>query len=355
MMDEQKDSFEKEDMNQMIFNNLITRISMYTDIFLGVAHLFYFIFFVILQLYIVAFINLGVLLLYFSYYFLIKKKKINLFIHLTYITYVASASAATVLMGFQTGIHICLYGMCILLFFVSYFSKKVDNKVKPFPLCIIIILDYIALYFVCSYVDPIYPLSFTARSILFILHISVSIILSMVFLSFFVKYVLSLEKKIKKESQIDKLTNLGNRKALAEYFNEMDKKERYSLAMLDIDDFKKVNDRYGHLVGDYILRKTSEIISSVYKNADVFRYGGEEFIIISKITESYEENCNMLDKVRQTVADYEYNIDYLKLRITITFGVAEYDSSSNLEDWIKLADDRLYYGKKHGKNQVVAK
>ncbi len=165
-------------------------------------------------------------------------------------------------------------------------------------------------------------------------------------------------KSLYQKSITDPLTGLYNREYAKTYLEEkLIESRRYnfpiSLAMIDIDFFKKVNDNYGHLIGDCVLREISHIILTHFRGSDTsVRYGGEEMLIILPFA-SKQDTCKKIEKLREDIENYLFCKDR-KIHITISAGVSEIkDKNSNFENYIKLADDRLYKAKKSGRNRVV--
>lgn len=167
----------------------------------------------------------------------------------------------------------------------------------------------------------------------------------------------SRNKQLKTLSTIDPLTKLANRRSMTEKLNysmhilKRDKKP-FSLILGDIDDFKKVNDTYGHDCGDKVLVMVASTISSQMRDGDfVCRWGGEEILILvnGNIDAAKSLGERILAKIRTNEVHHEGNV----VKVTMTFGVAEANESFRIEDFIQKADNRLYYGKTHGKNQVV--
>jgi diguanylate cyclase (GGDEF)-like protein len=155
-------------------------------------------------------------------------------------------------------------------------------------------------------------------------------------------------KKILKSSQLDKLTGVYNRNFLENNFEEIfNLYEHKSIAMLDIDHFKKINDTYGHQIGDEILKYFASIIKNNIRKTDmVIRYGGEEFIVF--LPDSYkEEALIVLHKIKKLLKPCK------DINFTFSAGVA--DEGETLAEMIKLADERLYRAKKEGRNRIVSK
>jgi len=130
------------------------------------------------------------------------------------------------------------------------------------------------------------------------------------------------------------------------------KKEDLVVAMVDIDNFKKVNDTYGHEVGDLVIRKTVNLLNSVLRTSDLMvRFGGEEFCILLEYI-SLEDTKSLFEKIREKFENNVIKLDEESFSYTISIGVF-YGIDSDLEAMIKKADDNLYVAKNNGKNQVV--
>lgn len=160
-------------------------------------------------------------------------------------------------------------------------------------------------------------------------------------------------------SLTDPLTSLPNRRYFERKISsEFDRFKRYerpfSLMMIDIDFFKKVNDNYGHQSGDCVLKKLGEIISGFVRKSDFpARYGGEEFAILLPETNS-KQACIAAERLRKIVEDETFSIDVspYKLKITISIGLSEGDKEmSNWHELVEKADKALYIAKQSGRNR----
>ncbi len=158
----------------------------------------------------------------------------------------------------------------------------------------------------------------------------------------------------------DPLTGLPNRRFSDEVLSrEMARCLRHarplSLLMMDIDHFKAVNDKYGHVAGDFILRSLVEtIIPNIRREDSMGRYGGEEFLIISpEITEHHASL--FAEKLRAIVESATFHHDSQDIRITISLGVAQMpEHCESTQDFVRIVDRRLYAAKRGGRNRVVA-
>lgn len=155
----------------------------------------------------------------------------------------------------------------------------------------------------------------------------------------------------------DVLTGLYNRRYLyARVGEEIQRFERYgtrfALAIYDVDHFKEVNDRFSHATGDTVLRTLAHLISDALRESDGHaRFGGEEFAIILPAAALAEAHFT-LDKLREIVETYAWDIVEPGLKVTISAGVAEVQSGENMEQLLGRADNLLYQAKRSGRNRV---
>lgn len=168
----------------------------------------------------------------------------------------------------------------------------------------------------------------------------------------FVFVVVTIMHKIIKSNYTDGLTKISNRKYLDKRLAAMKKRgEEFVFVMIDIDNFKRVNDTYGHESGDIVLKALGKLLAENYSNNNLhcYRYGGEEFSIIIRHC-PVDGAVVITDSIRQAFSNMEWTFKG-GLRITLSAGVA---SSVGVEDVVKCADDNLYKAKMNGKNQVYA-
>lgn len=153
-----------------------------------------------------------------------------------------------------------------------------------------------------------------------------------------------------RESRIDGLTGIHNRRAFNQHVNRLRKiHAAYGIIMIDIDDFKRVNDTYGHPTGDIVLQKLAQILNSVQtKELKCYRYGGEEFVLVSLNTDM-QTMVAVAERVRKEMAAQTWEFDRT---VTISLGVAVERGDIADSSVVDAADQNLYYSKNHGKNTV---
>jgi diguanylate cyclase (GGDEF)-like protein/PAS domain S-box-containing protein len=167
------------------------------------------------------------------------------------------------------------------------------------------------------------------------------------------------EKRYKELSITDGLTKLYNSRHFYTSLQlEIERANRYhrplALLMIDIDDFKKFNDTYGHLIGDKVLAKTGEVIRNALREADTgYRYGGEEFALILPETVG-PGAVQVAERIRKELAAMPISLKAKTSRnITASMGVGELQAKDTLSEFIRRADKNLYAAKAEGKNRVI--
>lgn len=155
-------------------------------------------------------------------------------------------------------------------------------------------------------------------------------------------------------SETDHLTKAYNRLKFNEVIKmEVLRSKRYkidlSVIMFDIDFFKKINDRYGHDIGDLVLVEISKLVKKSVRETDIFcRWGGEEFMILLPNT-SLEFAVLVAERIRKLI----YNLEIKNIeKVSCSFGVVSFDFEEDLDDFIKRVDERLYTAKDNGRNRV---
>jgi len=179
--------------------------------------------------------------------------------------------------------------------------------------------------------------------------------------------VIALVQDAYRKAYVDELTGLAGRRSMEEYFLRLT--GMYSVAMVDIDHFKHFNDRFGHDVGDQVLRMIATFLKRVERGGKAFRYGGEEFAIVFP-GRVVDDVLSALDILRESIAENQFIIrspkrteekpevpptreNQERLAITVSIGCAQFTDEDRIAaDVIKRADNALYEAKKGGRNRV---
>ena len=168
------------------------------------------------------------------------------------------------------------------------------------------------------------------------------------------------QRQLEQMAYFDPLTDLPNRrfleKLVKEEFSSIQRNGHEAvIIILDIDNFKQINDTYCHPVGDSILRQVAELLKNNIRETDtVSRFGGEEFIILMPRT-SLEGGYTFAERLRKLIMEKRFTVGPITLQITSSFGVSLLGDFKSLEDYYSLADKALYLAKRDGKNRVEIK
>jgi diguanylate cyclase (GGDEF)-like protein len=171
-----------------------------------------------------------------------------------------------------------------------------------------------------------------------------------------------MNSSLREQSFVDELTGQYNRRhILTELDKELERARRYkhTLAgiMIDVDDFKKFNDRHGHLMGDYILKEVTHVFDHCIRTIDVLgRYGGDEFMIL--LPEAKPDTASIVaERIKKALHEHAFTFKKKPFRVTCSIGVHYFSDLTNVDraDFIDTIDQALYKAKAAGKDKVVAK
>lgn len=169
------------------------------------------------------------------------------------------------------------------------------------------------------------------------------------------KFHADIQRKLKYDNLTSLLTYESFKEALNwELGKAADRNKKFVLLMMDLDNFKKVNDTYGHLAGSFVLKEVGRLINDNLRHFDISaRYGGEEFISYLPDTDKHE-GVTPAERLRKAIADNVFIHDNKEIRITISIGVSQFpENGSTLEELVRSADEMLYKAKRDGKNRVI--
>lgn len=185
--------------------------------------------------------------------------------------------------------------------------------------------------------------------------ISIVSLLVLIFALFVVIYHLLyyFKQDMQKNFQIDPLTKLPNRnKVELRYAELQDNKQAVGVVLIDIDNFKQVNDTHGHNAGDAVLRQISSTLQNELRDGDVIgRWGGEEFVLLLPDT-TPEQSFEVAQKLRERLAAMTASMGSITIQITASFGVSHTETNRPLTEVLGYADDALYQAKRDGRNLV---
>ena len=291
-------------------------------------------------------------IVFYSVMLFVVYKRWNTFYSIAvYIEVLVHMTMAIVLTGWDSGFQISIIGMSILLFNSEYLGRVHNmTRVRMMPMGIVGMICYLGSYIWLSFHPAKYRLSDIAV-FKFNVFWGMAVFLIVLFvMQIFVNITTSHEEGLNYMLSHDKLTDLPNRYFISAYLEHLVKENKISdswIAIVDIDNFKQVNDTYGHNCGDYVLRKVADVIK-ISKEYVPCRWGGEEFVLVGNTAADMEHINYLLDDLRAAMLRTNFTYEGQKLDITITIGLEKYEGDLTVDNWIKRADDKLYRGKQSG-------
>ena len=308
-----------------------------------------------------VYFSIPTICIYLIGYFLIYKDKLDIYLWMVIFWITLYMCITTVFLGYAYGFHLYCFSMIPIMFITEYIAYKLRRRhTRALPFTLAIAFFYLLCTGYVSYFGPIYERDQKIASIFACIN-AISVFAFLITYShMMVTNIIQSEEKLKSLAQLDRLTNLYNRHYMIGCLEAVSKAEgECFLAMADIDNFKKINDRYGHNVGDLVLKRVADLMKELCVGCEVSRWGGEEFLILipgeamRKMTGKKDGGKEILEKLRVKIAEEKINADGQEFNVTITVGAAYRQQDQTIDSWIQTADERLYYGKNHGKNMVV--
>lgn len=309
-------------------------------------------FFAICKAHILVYFSIPTIALYLLNYILIAKGKLASFIRFVYFWIVLYMELTTVCLGFNCGFHLYALSLIPVIFCSEYMGYKLETKsIRPGFVSVVIAIMYIVGTIISVKRGAIYEVNGTVATIMLVFNAIVVFSFLITYTSLLLKMVINSETELKKIAHLDKLTGLYNRHYLMNKLNSnIDRTTNDAwLAMIDIDNFKRINDNDGHNSGDYVLHHLAELLTDVCEGCVVARWGGEEFIVLSENNKSAE----IIEEVRSRIASAPFEYDGKSIVVTITAGVSHYENDMSVDEWIKSADNKMYEGKRATKNVVI--
>lgn len=332
------------------------------NLFLLLIHTFLLIGFILAKAYLMAYINIFSVLFYSLSFITIRNNKYYIYVTTTYIEIWIHVTMAIISIGWDAGFEIYCFLLVPLVFLSLYIGVTSNNKTIPaWVASIVVILTYFILRFYTLENDAIYADILTPTIVNYFYYFNLIIVFSGMFITmrFFAMFAIRSEMELHNMAEYDELTGLYNRRYIRSVLDDVYKDfvengKTFSVAITDLDDFKNVNDTYGHDAGDLVLKSTGNCFRELApSNSCVGRWGGEEFIIIFMDNCSYDMCCEAMENIRSRVDTspvvYEGNV----IQTTLTAGLATFEQGMTITDIIRKADGRLYNGKATGKNVVV--
>lgn len=288
------------------------------------------------------------------------KQKPGLYMRVAILEVLVHMIFAVVCIGWSAGFFTYTFVVVPFAFFTDYTVRKDGAKgFNPVIIAVISVITFIMCKVISMNVSPVYAVEKLYIDIMCVVNGFMVLTIMATFAYIYINNIVDNETELMDVAEYDALTELGNRhridRVLPLYGIDIDaSKSPYAVAILDIDNFKKVNDNFGHLAGDQVLRDMARILRH-YESSDtlIFRWGGEEFMIIIIGDDPYKKMMTLCEKVRCDVAGNVSMFDYFRIVVTVSSGVAQCSVGEGFKELTDRADKCLYQAKGNGKNQVV--
>ena len=283
-----------------------------------------------------------------------------------YATIILEVTVYTVVSSYYVGLRCGTY--CFLFSIIPiiiYFGSNLFKGRQRWGVVLMLILNFttFAVLYICfAEIRPVYDVSPLTRVILVIFSAFAMVFATMFYNAMYIfaseNEVIILEQKnrqLSADAQEDALTSLLNRRGFLPLvaFLMKERSKNFCVAFCDLDNFKRVNDTYGHDAGDEVLKHVTTIIKRDMHGCEICRWGGEEIVILMK-NHGLNAAKAKTEALRKNVESEPTAFFGKEIPITITIGLTDNKGSfKSPEEIIKVADGRMYYGKQHGKNVVV--
>ena len=300
---------------------------------------------------VLGWINLVSIAMYASAYLLLGKRRNFLALMLIWLEVVVHATIGTVMAGWESGFHY------YLLMFIPAIVVSGSGRSVIVPL-VLLFATYLGLHTVGHFVGALTPLSDTALLLVNVFNVFIFFAMASYTARFYYRVVRRTEGMLRELATRDSLTGLANRGhllALAEQeiARAIRAEQPISLVLADIDDFKRINDGYGHDAGDQVLVHASQLFREICRAQDtVARWGGEEFLFLLPATGPQAAN-EFAERLRRHIAATQVVHEDEQFLFSLSMGVATLAEGETLESAITRADDALYRSKDGGRNRVT--
>lgn len=327
---------------------------------LGV-HVFLLGFFAFTHVSLMVIVNALSVSIYVSLFLAIRHGKSRTYITVTLAEIIAHMLLAVACVGWNCGFQYYFFGAMATVFYTDYFFARARMKqFNTIALSLICAVSFPAALILSRHHVPIYILSDNITLVITVINALFMFGFAVICFWLLVSKANFYENELERQANHDKLTGLVNRNYLIGHLQKVYEEENmadYWLAMMDIDNFKKINDTYGHNCGDYVLKCVASLIAENSCGMTPCRWGGEEFILVGRMTEHRAEGPGsasfVMEKIRRAVEKYDFRYEGREIKVTVTIGLSRYAEDQTVDAWINAADQKLYQGKQSGKNKLV--
>lgn len=345
--------------NKNTYTGRLDMAVFFVNVFLIVVHIFLSVFYLLVGhklMFIVNLISIGFYLT--SFKFSIKYK--DLFLKMSFVEIWMHTLLGICSFGWEAYFQNWIFAL-VAASFLPTFNPEDHKKSyrQSFMFSFILLLSYYLFALMVNKCDIPFmiELSDNMKDFIFAFNNIVAFSAIIMFAITYTKNNETREFELIRRANFDELTGIYNRNGFDTIESALlSNNKQYSIAILDIDFFKNVNDTYGHKSGDLVLKKIGMILeSNTSKYITVGRWGGEEFVIIGNSGISYEEFTNLLEKIRIDISNTKFVIrNKKKINITVSLGSKYIKDGKCIEEAVSRADVNLYKAKKTGRNKLVS-
>lgn len=290
-------------------------------------------------------------------YFFAWRRMDDVFYKLTYGEIFIFATLNLLLLGWDYGFQLYCFSYAITMQYLGFFTGRERGRGHGL-LNALIIGYFVGMRLLLYRIEPMYAARevWIQRSV-YLSNAMLTLVLCINYSGLFTKMVSALMRDLHYSSTHDALTELYNRRHMWQVMdlNRSEGAGRAAVAMLDIDDFKRINDTYGHTMGDAVLRAMADKLRALEQEG-VFtsRWGGEEFVIFCDgASTAYDRLEALLEDLVRRCAGDEVELEGRRIHYSVTVGLAWSEGGADLQDLVSRADGLLYEGKQAGKNRLV--
>lgn len=310
------------------------------------------------HIWILAGFNIFSVLVYIYTMIALKKQRPHGVIRLMYVELLFHMIISVICVGWGCGFQEYAFGILPIVIFGDYIENDSRLRLRSYAMAASVIVFYLLLGIWTSTHAPLYTFATEQGTRLFgIINGTMTVAAVSVYYLLFTYIVFSFERGLIHDASYDSLTGLANRRVLYEHRERLQQAEDYCVFMIDVDNFKHINDTYGHAAGDRVLELIGELLTECrYKMNDFLpvRWGGEEFVAVYyDAGVGQEEKIRQMEEIRQRIGELCVTMGQTRIRFTVTVGAAAGGEDEALDGLVALADSRMYYGKGHGKNCLV--
>lgn len=262
--------------------------------------------------------------------------------------------------GWNAGFQNSCFTSIIVAYFIGYALKEDGyDKFNPNFFAAISLIIFLICWIESEYDIQYYSLTVSASKTMHFVNDILNLIIIGEFARVFTITFLTEKDMLIHTAEVDALTGLSNRHYINRicnffHFGEKNGQREYAVAIIDIDNFKMVNDTYGHNTGDYVLKTISNVLKpSISRNVIIGRWGGEEFIIICVGTDSYDILKDLAEIIRDDIQNTTMDFEENHFNVTVSIGIHGTIQGEKYVNVFEKADANLYKAKKTGKNKVV--